>query len=165
MIYQISHTRGKQRGARGGFELLNSPTGHPHRLLSCQPVSLHPTQATKVSFSGWFINCQTWIQNSHPALKEMQNRSFTRICCSSSAISGKSSLKNIYLLMEELFKFNGRKLQAQSSACGTWAILSSKPLTSNFLDKFSQEVSHGFERIYSLYHLKSYPSPRAKFTI
>lgn len=98
MIYQISHTRGKQRGARGGFELLNSPTGHPHRLLSCQPVSLHPTQATKVSFSGWFINCQTWIQNSHPALKEMQNRSFTRICCSSSAISGKSFLKTFICL-------------------------------------------------------------------
>lgn len=46
--------------------------------------------------------------------------------------------------MEDLFKFNGRKLQAQSSARGTWAILSSKPLTSNFLDKSYQEVSQGF---------------------
>lgn len=46
--------------------------------------------------------------------------------------------------MEDLFKFNGRKLQAQSSAHGTWAILSSKPLTPNFLDKFSQEVSQEF---------------------
>lgn len=79
---------------RKGVELLNSPTGHPHRLLSCQDLNPFPCiQATKVSSSGWFINCQIWTQNSHPVLKEMENRSFTRICCFSSAISGKSSLK------------------------------------------------------------------------
>ena len=74
--------------ARGRFELLKSPTGHSRQapLLSVsQSTSPHPTQATKVSLSGWFINCQTWIQYSHPAQKEMQNRSFTRICCPSSA--------------------------------------------------------------------------------
>lgn len=42
----------------------------------------------------------------------MENRSFTRICCSSSV--EKALLKNSYLLMEDLFKFNGTKLQAQA---------------------------------------------------
>lgn len=82
-----------QRKAEEPGESLNCWTAPLDIHTGSQPTSLHPTQATKVSFSGWFINCQIWTQNSHTALKEMENRSFTRICSSSSAISGKSSFK------------------------------------------------------------------------
>lgn len=79
--------QGEKRG-RGRFERLKSPTGHSRQapLPSVSHLtSPHPTQATKVSLSGWFINCQTWIYHSHPAQKVMQNRNFPRISCPSPA--------------------------------------------------------------------------------